>query len=801
MNCLMFHYCVKSIVFIFATFVGTALHAQQSAKKPIFTRSEIAWIAAHPTINVVVNSDWHPLEYIEHGQHKGLTVDYLGQISRISGLQFHFINSANFSQATQQLLEQKVDLISALTPPFLPGNWQSKIQFSQPYFVGATVIIGPAAESIIFDLHKLDGKTVAICQDGIYDAVLVQNFPDLKLLKLPATADLLEAVANGNADAALGLNAGLIPPMQRHFKGTLQLAGTVTSLPLPVSFGIRSNQIELLAILNKSLDAITAKQANSMMNKWLEGINYGAPTWGSLLLYYRIEVLCLLSAIGLVLLLAYRAKTAQLAAQRSEQHKSRFLAMMSHEIRTPMNAILSALELIDRTTLDTRQKQLTQLAKDAAESLLNLLDDVLDLSKLESRHMELEFRATDINALAQQVVSLLQSKADEKNLALIIATKIRKNTSLMLEPTRLQQILLNLISNAIKFTESGQITIELSLNLLAIDTHETAAQLAIRIADTGIGISAEQQARLFQPFSQADVSTSRRYGGTGLGLAICRDLVNAMHGKLRLASEVGVGTTLFLTLPTQLAAAASKSLIEQEAPLTPVAHQPVQASVLVVDDHPSNLAVIEQQLHELGCDAVLASDGKAALDLIAQQTFSLVLLDCNMPELDGYTVARMIRQQQKRSELSKGRHLPIIAISAANDAEHTQRCLDSGMDGVLTKPLRLPALRQLIAAWCGVEPKPTAAPSFGSRASEVALALFKAESQRDWFSIQQALINSDFSALQRAIHRLKGAAYINQLHPLAQACVEIEQLIASKSSTTQIQSACTKLGESLQALV
>ena len=801
MKNLMFRYWIKSIAVVFVTLIGTALHAQQSTKNPIFTNKELAWIAAHPSVTVAVNPEWQPLQYIEHGQHKGLTVDYLTQISRISGLQFHFINSANFSQSTQQLLEQKVDLISALAPPFLPSNWQSKIQLSQPYFVGATVIIGPAAESIIFDLHKLDGKTVAIYQDGIYQAVLAQSFPDLKLLKLNATADLLEAVANGNADAALGLNAALIPPMQRHFKGTLQLAGTVASLPLPVSFGTRSDQIELLAILNKSLDAITAKQANSMMNKWLEGINYGTPTWGSLLLHYRIEVLCLLSAIGLVLLLAYRAKAAQLAAQRSEQHKSRFLAMMSHEIRTPMNAILSALELIDRTTLDTRQKQLTQLAKDAAESLLNLLDDVLDLSKLESRHMELEFRPTNINEVLEQVVSLLRPKADEKNLALIVASKIRKNTYLMLEPTRLQQILLNLISNAIKFTERGQITIELSLDLLAIDTQETAAHLAIRIADTGIGISAEQQARLFQPFSQADISTSRRFGGTGLGLAICRDLVNAMYGKLSLASEVGVGTTLFLTLPTQLAAAVSKSVIAQEAPPTTVANQPVQASVLVVDDHPSNLAVIEQQLHELGCNAVLASDGKAALDLIAQHNFSLVLLDCNMPELDGYTVARMIRNHEQRSERSKGRHLPIIAISAANDAEHTQRCLDSGMDGVLTKPLRLPALRQLIAAWCSVNPKPNAAPSFGSRPSEVALALFKAESQRDWFSIQQALINSDFSALQRAIHRLKGAAYITQLHPLAQACVEIEQLLASNCSTAQLQSACTKLGESLQALV
>ncbi len=320
------------------------------------------------------------------------------------------------------------------------------------------------------------------------------------------------------------------------------------------------------------------------------------------------------------------------------------------------------------------------------------------------------------------------------------------------------------------------------------------------VADTGIGISAAQQARLFQPFAQADSSTTRRYGGTGLGLVICRELIETMKGTLELQSEVGVGTSIIFSIPvtTRLRdhAAASSASIDAVFPTPDVAA--AVPMILVVDDHPNNRLVIQRQLEELNCHAVLAEDGPTALSLLAVRQFSLILLDCHMPGMDGYQVARTIRKQERDSQ----RHQPIIAISAAVEPGHVQLCMESGMDGVLKKPLRLNELKSIIEARCDVDvvmqDHTDNPPSSSSDSSD----LFRDSARQDLAEIQRALGSGDHGTMARYVHRIKGAALMVGASAIVGASEQIETILRNDSAIDagKLTAACSTLGEQVEQL-
>ncbi|WP_296340116.1 PAS-domain containing protein [Reyranella sp.] len=391
------------------------------------------------------------------------------------------------------------------------------------------------------------------------------------------------------------------------------------------------------------------------------------------------------------------------AAEAANQAKSTFLATISHEIRTPMNGVMGTAELLEREPLDDRQKRLVTTMRTSATALLRIIDDVLDFSKIEAGRMELEEAPFLLRALVEGTADTLSVQAERRGLA--IATAIEPGTPDLLrgDATRVRQILFNLVGNAIKFTEAGEIRI----SVRALSVAGRRVRVALSVSDTGIGMTAEQVARMFQPFSQADSSTTRRYGGTGLGLSIVRRLAELMGGDARVESTPGKGSVFTVTLDLALPDAADG----QAATAQPIVeNQAIAGRVLAVDDYPVNLEVLTGQLEILGVPVDTAEDGLEALARWRERPYALLLTDIHMPDMDGFELTRHIRAEEALSRA--GRRTPIIALTANALKGEADRCLAAGMDGYLTKPLTLDRLRQEIERWMG-EPADTSSGNAG----------------------------------------------------------------------------------------
>ena len=336
----------------------------------------------------------------------------------------------------------------------------------------------------------------------------------------------------------------------------------------------------------QSLTSLTHMQTDDQRQ---EDFDSDAPSWTTLRQYYADELMTLALMAAFIIWFAWRARAAQRRAMRDAQAKTDFLSVMSHEIRTPMHAILSAVELLRRSRLDRRQQELITVAGSAADALLGLLDDVLDASRLDARRLDLAPVPTDMVALVEDAIRVAGIKADEKGLPILLESQMPGNTDVGVDPTRMRHVVSNLLSNAVKFTERGSVSVDLCL-LAAANASSTTSQLQVTVRDTGIGISAEQQGRLFSPYTQADAATTRRYGGSGLGLTICQQVIALMQGTLVLQSEVGRGTSIRCTIPvtTHARQCTGPEPADHLRPLTASSALSAERSaptIMIVDDH------------------------------------------------------------------------------------------------------------------------------------------------------------------------------------------------------------------------
>lgn len=489
-------------------------------------------------------------------------------------------------------------------------------------------------------------------------------------------------------------------------------------------------------------------------------------------------------------------------ARRAIAAKESFLAMMSHEIRTPVSGLLGMLELLGLSRLDDQQRELLSAARESGDGLVRIIDDVLDHAKISAGKLEIRPEPTSIPQIVRRVVGTYHAVASAKDLNLVESVDARISPWLLADAQRIAQILGNFVSNAIKFTQQGSVQLRVE-HLEMSDDGET---IRFSVQDTGIGISLEAQQRLFQPFEQATLDTTRVYGGTGLGLAISRKLAEMMGAEIALHSVVGEGTTMSLTLtltPCDMPLDEHQDPTEPRLPgITTVAG--AQATVLAVDDHPTNRLLLGRQLASLGARAHLASAGKEALELWRNGTFDLVITDCNMPDMDGYALARAIREVEAHA----GGHIPIIAWTATVLAGAADRCREAGMDDMLSKPANIAQLRQVLSKWIVVPGARAASPidqtALDSLSSDEAgsaeiFAEFLAQTASDLAALDAALASDDLAECAQVAHRIKGASRMVGACGLAAVSEAIEQ--AAGRGISQVRALRPSLDTSLQELV
>jgi signal transduction histidine kinase/CheY-like chemotaxis protein len=469
---------------------------------------------------------------------------------------------------------------------------------------------------------------------------------------------------------------------------------------------------------------------------------------------------------------AQALERARDTALQTARIKSEFLANMSHELRTPLNALVGSAELLRGGALQPDQRVLVEGVDKAASALLSMVNDVLDFSKIEAGRLAVEKIPFLLRRVLKDALSIAQPRAADKGLDLVCDSDSACEEALLGDPTRLRQILLNLLDNAVKFTPKGSVRLICEV----ASRGGEAVTLTISIKDTGIGIDPEVLPRVFSAFTQADSSTARRFGGSGLGLSISKSLVELLGGTIGGDSEPGKGSTFWVRLPFERTSLSPGGPVpgEDRPPLAPVAARRDRQRVLIAEDNAINRRLLLMQIKKLGRPADAAANGQAALDAIGRNDYGLVLMDCQMPGVDGYEATRLLREAE-----SGRRRVPVIALTAHAGETDRARCLAAGMDDYLSKPATLEDLASLLDRW-DLPFDETAVKAYAALAApddasfRGLVAEFIGDCAGRLRQARAALEAGDLPAMRAEVHAVKGAAASLGARGLRELCRRIE---------------------------
>lgn len=652
------------------------------------TLAEQNWLKSNTPIHYCIDSQWQPMDYIdEDGEHLGVGKRLIELLQERSGLEFKLLETKNWSETLKMAKEGRCDLVSLInrTKPR-----ERYLYFTQPLLSKENVIVTKDDVSYVESLKEIGEKRIAVIRDFAIGDIIKERYKNIELVEVANPLEGLRAVESGEVFGFVDIVPTIVWHIQHYGLLHLKISGKI-DWPLTLSYGIKRDSPELLSIINKKLNLLSKDEIDEISNTYHkviydEGFNY--PLFWKIFAAVFIFVLFLSLWITKLNLLNRELKKTRRELEKAlkdtkeqEEAKSSFLANISHEIRTPLNVIIGFSEALKKSTKDTKNLSFVESINVAGESLMMIVNDILDISKIEANKIEVRFEPTSLREIFKDLQRIFEHKIESKNLKFEVHTTSSFPECINLDSVRLRQILLNLLGNAIKFTNTGTIT------LMAYEKarSEGFCDLFIEVLDTGIGIPKEDQEKIFKPFLQS--KNSEHSGGTGLGLAITKRLVDLLGGEMVLTSELGSGSRFSIHFKNLTICQKS----EHEEISLPKEIRFSNAKALIVDDKKRNCEVLHIILEQLGVVAFEALDFYEAIKVLHSTEIDLVFMDLNMPLKDGYETTAYIQHELSLQKIPK-----IITFSATLIDKKRVDDLNISFDGELRKPIEKKSLVEIL---------------------------------------------------------------------------------------------------------
>lgn len=614
------------------------------------TPEEKSFIKIHPEIRLGVDPKFVPFEFIDtDGEYKGITADYIDLLSRVTGIKMAVVKGLSWTEAYNKALQRDIDVLPAIGKT---AEREESFLFSEPYYHFKRVIVIRNSNTDIKGIEDLSGKTVAVQKFSSHHSYL-QLYPNINLSLYDSVEAALTSVANGTETAYLGNLATTHYLINSTGLTNLKFIAFESEKSQPLFIAVRKDWPELISIINKGLNTITQEQRIAINDKWISvesGVDYGPLIrkllWAGFLILVILSVsfywiLRLKKEIEKRKKIQEDLEAAKREAEAANNIKSSFMARMSHEIRTPLNAITGLAYLLKKSETSLTRKMYIEKIIHASNNMLSIINDILDYSKIEAGKMELERVSFNLDDLLKSVVDIVSYKIEERGIGFELIKDPRVPTWFFGDPKRIEQVLINLINNAAKFTEEGKISFEIKLTAKNRDE----CHLVFSITDTGIGMSEDQISNLFEPFTQADPTINRRFGGTGLGLSIVRNLVEMMDGIIKIYSTEGVGTTFVVELVLKVDGAKEELLSKELS-----AYYFSNIKTLILEKTGANMNIIDSYLRSLGMHCEMTTSEESARIMLEtnnkefSRSFDLFIVDYDTPEEKGFSYVEKLRQ-------------------------------------------------------------------------------------------------------------------------------------------------------------